>query len=68
MEGNVEEWSSSNFGDGKKVVRGGGFNSAGEQATTGTRRGENPELDPAVFPAVGFRCAASPDAALKLKK
>ncbi|MEO8127672.1 MAG: SUMF1/EgtB/PvdO family nonheme iron enzyme, partial [Bryobacteraceae bacterium] len=68
MEGNVEEWSSSEFGDGKKVVRGGGFNSTVDQATTATRRGEKPELDPAVFSSVGFRCAASPDAALKLKK
>ena len=68
MEGNVEEWSASDFGDGKKVVRGGGFTSAVEQATTATRRGENPVLDPAVFSNIGFRCAASPDAALKLKK
>lgn len=68
MEGNVEEWSASDFGAGKKVVRGGGFTSAVEKATTATRRGENPELDPAVFSNVGFRCAASPDAALKLKK
>ena len=68
MEGNVEEWSASDFGDGKKVVRGGGFTSAVEQATTATRRGGNPVLDPAVFSNIGFRCAASPDAALKLKK
>ena len=68
MEGNVEEWSASDFGDGKKVVRGGGFTSAVEQATTATRRGENPELNLAGSSNVGFRCAAGPDAALKLKK
>ncbi len=68
MEGNVEEWSATEFGDGKKVVRGGGFTSAVEQSTTVSRRGEKPELDPAVFSNVGFRCAANPDAALKLKK
>ncbi len=68
MEGNVEEWSASDFGGGKKVVRGGGFTTAVEQSTTATRRGENPDLDPAVFSNVGFRCAANPDAALKLKK
>lgn len=68
MEGNVEEWSGSDFGDGKKVVRGGGFTSAVEQSTTAARRGEHPDLDPAVFSNVGFRCAASPNAALKLKK
>jgi len=68
LEGNVEEWSASDFGEGKKVVRGGGFTTAVEQSTTATRRGENPELDPAVFSTVGFRCAAAPAAAIKLKK
>jgi iron(II)-dependent oxidoreductase len=68
MEGNVEEWTAGDFGDGKKVVRGGGFTSAVEEATTATRRGQIPDLDPAVFSTVGFRCAANPDAALKLKK
>jgi formylglycine-generating enzyme required for sulfatase activity len=68
MQGNVEEWSGSEFGNGKKVVRGGGFTVAADQASSVTRRGENPELDPAVFSPVGFRCAANPDAALKFKK
>jgi len=68
MQGNVEEWSVSDFGDGKKVVRGGGFTTAADQASTAARRGENPVLNPAVFSTVGFRCAANPDAALKFKK
>jgi formylglycine-generating enzyme required for sulfatase activity len=67
-EGNVEEWVAGDFGDGKRVVRGGGFTATVEQANLTSRRGESPNLVPAVFSNVGFRCAASPDSAMQTKK
>jgi hypothetical protein len=33
-----------------------------------SRRGERPDLVPAVFSNIGFRCAASPDTAMQIKK
>jgi formylglycine-generating enzyme required for sulfatase activity len=67
-EGNAEEWVAGDFGDGKKVVRGGGFTATVEQASVTSRRGESPDLAPGVFSNIGFRCAASPDTAMQIKK
>jgi formylglycine-generating enzyme required for sulfatase activity len=67
MAGNVPEWVDSDAGDGKKIVRGGGFQSTGDQATTTSRTPVPGELDPSAYTAIGFRCAASPEAALKLR-
>lgn len=68
MEGNAEEWVAGDFGDGKKVVRGGGFTATVEHASVTSRRGESPDLAPAVFSNIGFRCAATPDTAMQIKK
>ncbi|MBI1786743.1 MAG: SUMF1/EgtB/PvdO family nonheme iron enzyme, partial [Acidobacteria bacterium] len=67
MAGNVPEWVDTDGGPGRKIVRGGGFQSASAQATTTFRTPVPPNLDPTAYTAIGFRCAADPRAALRLR-